>query len=655
MNIEDLKKQLEELQNIIDNDKKEKEAALNEQNERAQLEKQIEELKKQHEKNQEEINQIRKQNTSNTTPVSEVKVEEEPEEEKDLDAHGDEKDLEKYDYSEDGKTRTNKETGIIEVATFGKEYKWVQTYHNLNQPFYVPDKKEWVWFKKDGIMYKSRDGKNYEVPITEEEYNTISNKTKQLYVELSFDLPNDIKKNSKLDYDIFKSFQKNMNYYRCFEQAKKNQDKILEILETAKNNVMDSNDKKEIQAFISKISNDDFYKLSLKDQIKEYEKIKKYIDEASYKELRESTIKFNYLTEKIQSKAPDALKEAIDNAKKSLDDSEKVLDAYRDGLTDEDDKEEINDYKNIINTKYEEYYKYASDLAVARGRVFDKFTGNNTNRQEQPTEAVTYNQTNNNNYYVIDEDELAYQRDLLIKRENSKKSFIRAFKKLGFVGGVALIGTAIYSLPVGILAGAATLGIKSIKPEKALDEYESNLTGNIYYDTEKFKASQNQNERAELEKNIRANMLEKQMVQGRRNYRWRQFGKYAAFAAATSIPLLPFLSLGLSAAIGTGIQFGRWAAKDLDKTQEEENEYIDMLRRKVIRDEKNSVQASVSNAKPNLNQVPVQTEQPVYNQQPVQNVQTYQHTSKPKTYNGYTFTDDDLYDLMNTKTNGMTR
>ena len=26
-----------------------------------------------------------------------------------------------------------------------------------------------------------------------------------------------------------------------------------------------------------------------------------------------------------------------------------------------------------------------------------------------------------------------------------------------------------------------------------------------------------------------------------------------------------------------------------------------------------------------------------------------------KTYNGYTFTDDDLYDLMNTKTNGMTR
>ena len=520
--IEILTKETEDLTDKIEKKKQE-------QKELDELDKRIEALKKQKAEKEEELKKLNEQNPSNVNAEPAPASTEEPkveEEQKDLDANGDEKDP-NYDYSEDGKTRINKETGIIEVIAYGKDYKWARTYQNQNEP-----------------------------------YNVLSNIIKTSHVGVS----------------NFTGFYDSIGKYKRIEEAKKNQDKIIEILETAKSNAMDSKIKNLIQSFITKLNDDAFYNVNVLDQIKEFEKLKKHIDVESFKELKDLTIKFNALANDIP-KGVENIKKALNTAKTGLDNAEKVLDKFRDELKDDIAKDEINDYKNNIAIKFEEYYKNASELVVAKSRL----RGNQPNSVQNTVEMEPAN-------YVIDERKIKYESKQIEKKENKIKGIARVAKKISYAGGVAMVAGAIYSLPVGIILGAATLGIKSVKPEKALDEYESKLSGDIHYEEEKFKASKNQNERDKLEESIRKNKLDKEMVYERRKYRCKQFYKYALWAAGISAGSLLFgASLGLGTAIGTGIQFGRWATKDLDEKQREEDEYInDIVEARMFNEEETS-------------------------------------------------------------------
>ena len=194
-------------------------------------------------------------------------------------------------------------------------------------------------------------------------------KNKQLEADVK-GIIRDVDMNSGISSDGKRFFNDFANKIRDKEQidaAKSNQDKMISILETARNNAMDPEKRKAIENMIGAVKSNGFYNKSVNDQLAEFDKFRGDIDQGSFNKLKEFTVKFNSQTAGLDAKGATAIAQVVSTRTKEAENATKVLDAYKDNLTSDSTKAEIDEYKNMINVKTKEMVGNNADIAYFAG------------------------------------------------------------------------------------------------------------------------------------------------------------------------------------------------------------------------------------------------------------------------------------------------
>lgn len=218
-------------------------------------------------------------------------------------------------------------------------------------------------------------------------------KKKQLTADVE-GIVNDVKMNSGISASgqkYFDDFKKATENKERMDAAKSNQDKMLSILETARNNAMDDNVRRNIEEMIGTVKSNSFYNKSVDEQLAAFDKLQSengnIIDSGSFNKLKEFNIKFNSQTQGLSAKGATAIGDLVKTRTTEAENATKVLDAYKDNLKSESTKTEIDEYKNMISVKTKESIATESDIAYFSGKA-DKMDANGNRAFDSQGNAI---------------------------------------------------------------------------------------------------------------------------------------------------------------------------------------------------------------------------------------------------------------------------
>ena len=238
--------------------------------------------------------------------------------------------------------------------------------------------------KRDGesdnefISRRNEALKRYNEAVVKARIEYDSSKVKQLTADIDGVVKN-VKNNSGISKDgrkYFDNFTSATSSKENIDAAKANQDKMISILESAKNNTMDAQTRTNLEELIGSVKSNGFYSKSVEDQINDFKDYKSLIGDKTFDKLAEATIKFNSQTEGLSAKGASAIAAEVTTRTKELENSKKVLDDYKNAITDEKTKSEIDEYENMITVKTKELINSRAD-SVYFG--YDKVRDENNN------------------------------------------------------------------------------------------------------------------------------------------------------------------------------------------------------------------------------------------------------------------------------------